>query len=714
MHTQMIDTRFGTANQYSFSHGNCLPYTGVPFGMNYFAPQTTDQKGSWWFHPEDRTFQGYRLTHQPSPWMGDYSRLLLTPVSGTLSEMTLGAAQSSYRPEEATFEPTQLVITQLRYQATSRLIPTMYGAALEVNYRQQDNGLLLQLPGRYELTITDETHAEGWVINFSGCEDPDFKMYFTLSFDAPITNAPATLTGEDGLIRFDFGTVKKVITKLGTSFIDQATAQANLANDVAGTPAELLTASRQQWQNYLGRINVTTHNPTHRETFYHNLYRCFLFPQTFYETNAAGEIVHYDTVSRSSKPGVLYTNNGFWDTFRTVYPLYSLIAQDKFGEMLEGFLNSYEDAGFLPKWLSPDERGLMPGTLIDGVIADAAAKGIRLDLMPRFLEAMKKSATIQSDNPNYGRRGTTDYLKYGYVPLDHHESVNHTLDYAYSDYCISKVAEVVGDEETAAYYRKQSLNYRNIFDPETGFMRAKDKNGAFRPDFSPIRWGLDYAEGSAWQSSFSVFQDFRGLVNAHGGKTQFEAKLAELFNMEPIFDTAGYGMEIHEISEMAAIEFGQFAISNQPSFHYPYLSSYIGKPEMTQPLIKQTLQECFSTSFNGYPGDEDNGTTAAWYIFNSLGFYPVTSGSGEYVIGMPLVESATLHLSNGNTLAIDCGHNQPQQLFIHEVSRNDHKHTAMFFTHEDLLAGGEIAFHLGLVPAPREYRDEDYPFSLTK
>src|SRR5699024_926400 len=208
-------------------------------------------------------------------------------------------------------------------------------------------------------------------------------------------------------------------------------------------------------------------------------------------------------------------------------------------------------------------------------------KGIRLDLMPRFLEAMKKSATIQSDNPNYGRRGTTDYLKYGYVPLDHHESVNHTLDYAYSDYCISKVAEVVGDEETAAYYRKQSLNYRNIFDPETGFMRAKDKNGAFRPDFSPIRWGLDYAEGSAWQSSFSVFQDFRGLVNAHGGKAQFEAKLAELFNMEPIFDTAGYGMEIHEISEMAAIEFGQFAISNQPSFHYPYLSSYIGKPEIT-------------------------------------------------------------------------------------------------------------------------------------
>lgn len=714
MHPQMIDTRFGTANQHSFSHGNCLPYTGVPFGMNYFAPQTTDQKGSWWFHPEDRTFQGYRLTHQPSPWMGDYSHLLLAPVSGPLTEMSLFAAQSSYRPEEAIFEPSQLAVTQLRYQAFSRLIPTMYGAILDVDYRQKDNGLLLQLPGRFELTITDTHHAEGWLINFSGCEDPDFKMYFALEFDAPLSNALETITGEDGLIRFDFAAADHLTAKLGTSFIDLTFARRNLKQDVNGTPEELLTASRKQWRNYLERIKITTHDSKHRETFYHNFYRCFLFPQTFYELDDQATPVHYDTLSRSVKAGVLYTNNGFWDTFRTVYPLYTLIAQDKLGEMLEGFLNSYRDAGFLPKWLSPDERGLMPGTLIDGVIADAAAKGIRLDLMPELLEAMKKSATIQSDNPNYGRQGTADYLHYGYVPLDHHESVNHTLDYAYSDYCISRVAEVIGDSETAAFYQKQALNYHNIFDPETGFMRAKDKQGNFREDFLPTRWGKDYAEGSAWQTSFSVFQDFQGLITAHGGNDPFEAKLVELFNQKPAYEVMGYGFEIHEMSEMAAIEFGQFAISNQPSFHYPYLASYIGKPQMTQPLIKQTLQECFNTGFNGYPGDEDNGTMAAWYIFNSLGFYPVTSGAGEYVIGMPLVETATIHLANGRLLTIDAGHNQPQHLFLQDVLRNHSEHSEMFFTHEDLLTGGEIQYRLGLVPAVKTYSKADYPFSLSK
>lgn len=714
MHAQMIDTRFGTANQHSFSGGNCLPYTGVPFGMNYFAPQTTAEKGSWWFHPQDRTFQGYRLTHQPSPWMGDYSRLLFTPVSGFLSEMSLTAAQSSYRPEEAIFEPSQLKITQLRYQATSAMIPTMYGGALDINYRQTDNGLLLHLPGRYEIKLVDENCVEGWVINLTGCEDPDFTMYLAMEFDQPLQNKLETFGGEDGFIRFDFGDAKKVVAKFATSFIDLETAKRNLATDVVGTPAELLAKSRHTWQSYLDKIEVTTHNPKHQETFYHNLYRCFLFPQTFYEFDVAGEAVHYNTTAKEVTPGVLYTNNGFWDTFRTVYPLFSLVCQDKLSEMLAGFLNCYKDSGFLPKWLSPDERGLMPGTLIDGLIADAAVKNIRLDLMPEFLEAMKKSATVQSDNPHYGRRGTKDYLEYGYVPLDHDESVNHTQDYAYSDYCISKVAEVLEDQETSEFYQKQSLNYLNIFDPETGFMRAKDKAGNFRPDFNPNRWGKDYTEGSAWQNSFSVYHDFNGLIKAYGGKEVFEEKITDLFNQEPVFDVKGYGMEIHEISEMAAIEFGQFAISNQPSFHYPYLASYIGKPEMTQPLIKQTLQECFSTDFNGYPGDEDNGTTAAWYIFNSLGFYPVTSGSGEYVIGMPLVETATIHLSNGKDLQIDCGHNQPQQLFIHDIKFNGETHTPLYFRHEDLYQGGQIDFHLGIVSVSRKLQATDYPFSLSQ
>ena len=708
-----IDTRHGTANQYTFSNGNCLPYTGVPFGMNYFAPQTTDQKGSWWFHPEDRVFQGYRLTHQPSPWMGDFSQFLLTPIAGQLSELALFHSQSSYRPEEAVFQPTHLQITQMRYQLTSTLIPSMYGGLLEMNYRQPAAGLLLALPGeKSSYQQIDDYTLQLTLVNFVGAEDPNFSFYVTLHFEQPIVELETRKEAEQSIVRLGFGDIAQQSVRFGTSFISLEQAELNYQREATKVAAEYLSESQDLWNNYLNRIQVEHHNPAHTETFYHNLYRMFLFPQTFYELDADNQKIHYDTTSRSVKPGVLYTNNGFWDTYKTVYPLYSLIAKEKYEEMLEGFLNSYYETGFLPKWLSPDERGLMPGTLIDAVIADAAVKKIRPDLMAEFLKAMKKAATVQSESSNYGRQGTLDYLKYGYVPSNYHESVNHTLDYAYSDFCISQVGQTLADSEVA-HYQTQALNYQNIFDPETGFMRPKDTAGQFKPNFSSHRWGGDYAEGSAWQSSFAVYQDFAGLIEQAGGQQTFTQKLIELCNQDPAYQVDGYGFEIHEMSEMAAIEFGQLAISNQPSFHYPYLFSYVGKPEMAQPLIKQLLTQCFNASTEGYPGDEDNGSMAGWYVFNSLGFYPVTPGSGEYVIGMPLVKKAQLHLSNGQTLTIQAPRNLPQQQFIHEIQYNETDHTNLYFTHEELMAGGSITFDLGIVPNPKEYAPAAYPFSLS-
>lgn len=714
MNITQINTTHGTANQHSFSHGNCLPYAGVPFGMNFFAVQTTDQKGSWWFHPEDRTFQGYRLAHQPSPWMGDFSHLLLTPVSGIQEKTSLFDIQSSYHPEESTFSPVQIKVEQMRYHITSRLVPSMYGGVLTIDYHQKQNGLVLTLPGRYQVKSLDEHTVACQVINFSGSEDPDFTFYFVLRFDEPLTVPLEAANGEDGSVLLSFGEIEKQTVRMGTSFISEEQARLNLKREEQLAPETYLDNSIAEWQSYFDRVQVEHTDPKQTETFYHNLYRMFLFPQTFYELDENGEKIHYDTFNKTVKKGSLYTNNGFWDTYKTVYPFYSLIAQDKYVDMLEGFLNSYEETGFLPKWLSPDERGLMPGTLIDAVIADAAQKGIGKDLMERFLEAMKKGATIQSEHDNYGRQGTYDYLKYGYVPNHHHESVNHTLDYAYSDFCISKVAEVLNKQEDKAYYQKQALNYQNIFDPETGFMRSKDKEGQFRDNFLDIRWGRDYAEGSAWQSSFAVYQDFAGLIDLYGSSERFEEKLIELCNQRPSFNVEGYGFEIHEMSEMAAQEFGQLAISNQPSFHYPFLFSYIGKPEMAQPLLKQLMTQAFDASPTGYPGDEDNGSMAGWYVFNSLGFYPVTPGTGEYVIGMPLVKKAVLKLSNGNELTIQAEPNLPQQQFIHEIKRNGQVHESLFFDHDDLMNGGKIDFQLGIVPNPKEVEKQHLPYSLSK
>ncbi len=716
MNINTINTRHATANTGSFSHGNCLPYTGLPWGMNYFAASTGDGRGSWWFHPEDRTFEGYRLTHQPSPWMGDFSHFTMTPVAGFLPETSLWHTISSYRPNEALMTPVQIELTQLRYQIDSRLIPSMYGGVLEMTFNNSavhDNGLMLHLPGKYELTALSETELAFSVVNFAGCEDKDFKFYVVMAFDNAV-KIDDDLTATNGHVRIDFGDFQKQTVRFGTSFISSEQAKLNLSREQNWQVSDYLENAEKAWNEQLSKIEIKHHNAKQVSTFYHNLYRTFLFPQTFYEFDQKGEKIHYDTFDKSVKSGPLYTNNGFWDTFRTVYPLYSLIAADKYADMLEGFLNSYLETGFLPKWLSPDERGLMPGTLIDAVIADAAVKGIRPDLMPEFLTAMKKAATVQSENENYGRRGTADYLKLGYVPLTHHESVNHTLDYAFSDYCISCVAQVVGAYDDAELYAKQAENYKNIFDKTTGFMRAKDENGIFRPDFLDIRWGRDYAEGSAWQTSWSVFQDFAGLVDLHGSSAAFEQKLIELCNQRPHFNVEGYGFEIHEMSEMAALEFGQVAISNQPNFHYPYLFSYIGKPWMAQPLIKNLLTQVFDDTPNGYPGDEDNGTMAAWYTFSSLGFYPVTAGSSEYVIGMPLWDKAVIHLSSGKDLTILSEPNYPQQVFVNKITWADKLVKSTFFKHDDLTNGGEIKFELGIVPNPQEYLPDELPFSLSK
>jgi predicted alpha-1,2-mannosidase len=713
MDPRSIDTRHGTDNQHSFSNGNCLPYTGVPFGMNYFAPQTNGDNGSWWFNPRDHVFQGFRLTHQPSPWMGDFSYLVLLPFNGSLKEESVFHAQSSYRPDESVFNPSYLEITAQRYQLTTRLIPSMYGGVLTTRYTQAAASLLLSLPGKYQLVIEDDHTVSGSIINYAGCEDPQFSFYFTLHFQQPLLNA-ANLekSGENECVTFSFGDIGEQVVQFGTSFISNEQAALNLSREAHWQPQDYLKHSENQWQEYLNKIDIQDRNQERCSTFYHNLYRTFLFPQTFYEKDAQGKAIHYDTLAKKVKPGILYTNNGFWDTYKTVYPLYSLITQDKYEEMLEGFLTSYRESGYLPKWLSPDERGLMPGTLIDAVIADAAVKNIRPDLMPEFLEAMIKGATIQSENQNYGRQGTNDYLTYGYVPAKYHESVNHTLDYCYSDFCIHQIAKQLNETQTAEHYQKQAKNYLNIFDAETGFMRAKQLDGQFKEPFNCHQWGEDYAEGSAWQSSFAVYHDFKGLIEASGGQEKFLQKLIDLCNQKPSFDVKGYGFEIHEMSEMAAIDFGQLAISNQPSFHLPYLFNYLGKPEFAQPLLKQLMTQTFNDSITGYPGDEDNGSMAGWYIFSSLGFYPVCPGSGEYVVGMPLFDKVTMHLSNGKTVTITADPNKEQHQFVDHIHFNDSPYESLFFKHQDLLEGTEIHFSLGVVPRPKNYTAEQLPFSM--
>ena len=685
---ETIDTRFGTASKHAFSRGNTLPYTGVPFGMNYFVPQTSDQEGSWFFDPHLPIFQGIRLTHQPSPWIGDYSWLLLTPITGEISGDTLFHRQSSYAQDKASFQPHYLKIFSLRYQIETQLSPTCYGSSIQLR-QIQGKALSLYLHAADELRVEQVDKRTMTLRQEGETNKSPLVMYTALAFSVEILSI--TQEGQDW--RIDLAGAE-VQVQLATSFISKEQALFNLPKqDFEETKQDAKTS----WENLLGRFDVVETGSVDRTFFDHCLYRLFLFPQTFYEVNEQGKNIHMDLASRTIKPGLLFTNNGFWDTFRTSFPLFALIIPEYYRQFLEGFLNSYRDTGYLPKWLAPDERGMMPGTLIDGLIADSACKNMAPELEEEFLKAMLETATKADPKAINGRHGLAQYQNLGYLSTDHHESVSHTLDYAYSDFCISTCAAKLDQADLAQTYTQYSKNYQNLFDPETGYMRARDVDGNFRPDFSPYSWGRDYAECSAIQASLGVLHDISGLSQLMGGKEAFSNYLLKACQSIPLFETTGYGYEIHEMSEMATAPFGQLAISNQPSFHIPYLFRYSNYPQYTSLLIKTLRQKAFRAGWDAYPGDEDNGSLSAWYVWSTLGLYPTCPGKASYDLGIPLFDHLRVYLAEKKQwLDIRTQQNHEHFHFVQDCHLDGKE--VQSIGHQDLLNAQSLDFTLSWLP----------------
>ena len=690
---ETIDTRFGTASKHAFSRGNTLPYTGVPFGMNYFVPQTSDQEGSWFFDPHLPIFQGIRLTHQPSPWIGDYSWLLLTPVTGQLGGDSLFHRQSSYDMDKASFQPHYLKIFSLRYQIETQLTPTCYGASIRLK-QKQGKALSLYLHATDELTV-EQVDKRTLALRQEGKTETNKNpliLFTALQMNTDIL--AISQEGEDW--RIDLADSHAEI-QLATSFISPSQALLNLPQqDFDSCKAN----AQADWENLLDRFDIIETGEVDRTFFDHCLYRLFLFPQTFYEVNESGQAIHKDLATGTVKPGVLFSNNGFWDTFRTTFPLFALIIPEHYHRFLEGFLNSYRDTGFLPKWLAPDERGMMPGTLLDGIIADSACKDMAPDLEEEFLQAMLKTASKADPLGINGRHGLAQYQELGYLSTEHHESVSHTLDYTYSDFCIASCAEKLGKIEIAKTYKAASQNYRQLFDAETGYMRARNGQGNFHPDFSPYSWGRDYAECSAIQATLGVLHDIPGLIQLMGGKEAFSNYLLKTCQEAPLFETTGYGYEIHEMSEMATAPFGQLAISNQPSFHIPYLFRYCDYPDYTALLIKTLRQKAFHPSWEAYPGDEDNGSLSAWYIWSALGFYPTCPGKPSYDLGIPLFDHLRVYLAKEDKwLDIHAEQNHSHFNFVKECRLD----TTLVSTiqHQDLLKAEQLTFILSWLPSHR-------------
>ncbi|ORP01974.1 alpha-mannosidase [Streptococcus mitis] len=688
---ETIDTRFGTASKHAFSRGNTLPYTGVPFGMNYFVPQTSDREGAWFFDPHLPIFQGIRLTHQPSPWIGDYSWLLLTPVTGHLGGDCVFHRQSSYDIEKASFQPHYLKIFSLRYQIETQFTPTCYGASIRLE-QKQGKTLSLYLHAADELTV-EQVDKRTLALRQEGKTETNKNSL--ILFTALKMNTGILAVSQEGRDwRIDLASSHTEI-QLATSFISPSQALLNLPQKDFDS---CKSSAQANWENLLHRFDIIETGETDRTFFDHCLYRLFLFPQTFYEVDESGQAIHKDLATGTVKPGVLFSNNGFWDTFRTTFPLFALVIPEYYRLFLEGFLNSYRDTGFLPKWLAPDERGMMPGTLLDGIIADSACKDMTPDLEVELLQAMLETASKADPLGINGRHGLAQYQELGYLSTDHHESVSHTLDYAYSDFCIASCAKKLGKIKIAENYKAASQNYRHLFDAETGYMRARDNQGNFRPDFSPYSWGRDYAECSAIQATLGVLHDIPDLIQLMGGKETFSNYLLKTCQDAPLFETTGYGYEIHEMSEMATAPFGQLAISNQPSFHIPYLFRYSNYPDYTALLIKTLCQKAFHPSWQACPGDEDNGSLSAWYIWSALGFYPTCPGKPSYDLGIPLFDHLRVYLAKEDKwLDIHAEQNHSHFNFVKECRLD----TTLVSTiqHQDLLKAEQLTFTLSWLPS---------------
>ena len=648
-----VNTKQGSKSTHRYSNGNTLPLVQLPFGMASFAPQTESDK-RWYYHPDSRSLEGIRLTHQPSPWIADYGAFVLMPQNKKLGASG-DSRWSGYRPEDAVLTPYYLKTRFLRSKSDFELTPTERGACVKITFDEDGDNYLSVLPvtGWYSFRLDGNTLYASTNMHMSG-EAVKFRSYLVIRFPENSVDPDGTLTscgkgfkkakkahgiGRGIHIKLNNKTTE---IKLAISYISFEQALKNLDSELSGKSfSEIENAAEEKWEECLSRIRIESDDEKLIKTFYSCMYRAFLYPHKCYEY-ADGKPVHYCPHDGSVHGGVRYTDNGFWDTYRTVYPLFSLIAKDELREMLKAFINEYRESGWLPRWLSIGECGCMPSTLIDAVICDGAVKGFidKADL-ETALEGMIHHSEKNSGKRNFGRNGAESYCKLGYVPYDEEkESVNLTLDAAYGDWCIAEIAKILGKTDTEAKYRKRALNYRNLFDKETGFMRAKNKKGEFRPDFTPFGWGRDYTEGSAWQTSFAVPHDLEGLAELYGGREKLIEKIDELFAAPPEYEVIGYGSEIHEMTEMAAVDFGQCAISNQPSFHIPYIYSALGDVEKTAYWVKKLCDNAFSYENDGFPGDEDNGTTAAWFIFSVLGLYPFCPGKPEFVKGLKQVEKA--------------------------------------------------------------------------
>ena len=730
-----VNPLMGTDSSFDLSNGNTYPAIATPWAMNFWTPMTSKMGDGWTYKYDENKIRGIKQTHQPSPWINDYAAFSLMAVTGDL-KFQEDERESWFSHKAETVKPYHYSVYLADYDVVAEVSPTERAAHFKFIFPESGKSYILLdafYKGSMVKIIPEERKIIGYCRNNSGGVPDNFYNFFVAEFDKDFefnhtwkdgwqlvensTNSEGQHVG--AIIGFKTKKGETVHVKVASSFISHEQAQLNLSREIGNDSFEQTKEkAKNAWETELSRIQIEDENIDNLRTFYSSLYRVLLFPRKFYEFNAANEVVHYSPYNGKVLPGYMFTDNGFWDTFRAVFPFFNMMYPELNGKIMQGLANTYNESGWLPEWASPGHRDCMIGSNSAPIIADAFLKGVKGMDAELLFEAILKNATVADGRPvnTVGREGLAYYNKLGYVPYDVkiNENVARTLEYAYADFTIAQMAEKLGKKAIAKKYFKQSLNYKNVFDSSTNLMRGKNKNGSFQVPFNPLKWGDAFTEGNSLHYTWSVFHDIKGLISLMGGKEQFASKLDEVFEMPPKFDASYYGFTIHEIREMQIVNMGNYAHGNQPVQHMIYLYNYANKPFKTQEKVRDVLTKLYSATPDGYCGDEDNGQTSAWYVFSVLGFYPVTPGVDEYVIGSPLFKKATLHLENGNSFEINSKNNSKSNFYIQGAELNGKSYNNTFLKFDDVQKGGILQFNMGDKPNKNwGTATESVPYSLS-
>jgi predicted alpha-1,2-mannosidase len=729
-----INPLMGTASNFTLSTGNTYPSISLPWGMNCWMPQTGKMGDGWAYTYDAIKIRGFKQTHQPSPWINDYGQFAVIPVVGKrVFKEDDRASWFSHKAEVA--KPYYYSVYLADPDVTTEITPTERAAGLRFTFPKTDSAYLVidaMDNGSYIKIIPEENKIIGYTTRNSGGVPENFKNYFVLVFDRPFANV-AVFNGdglEDNVVEarethvgavVGFKIAKRgeqVYARAASSFISAAQAEINL-KEIGTDDFETVKAKAKAiWNKELDRVKAEGGTVDQTRTFYSCIYRTMLFPRKFYELDAAGKIMHYSPYNGQVLPGYMFTDNGFWDTFRAVFPLFNLLHRELNEHIQAGLVNAYKESGFLPEWQSPGHRDCMIGSNSASIVADAYLQGLRGYDIDTLYAAVLKNTDHEGPVQSVGRKGYKYYNELGYVPYNVgiNENAARTLEYAYDDHCIYLLAKALNRPQSEIdLFAKRAQNYRNVFDASHKLMRGKNLDGSWSANFNPFKWGDAFTEGNSWHYTWGVFQDIQGLMDLMGGKKEFITMLDSVWIVPPVFDASYYTSVIHEIREMQIMNMGNYAHGNQPIQHMIYLYQYAGEPWKTQYWVREAMNRLYFATPDGYCGDEDNGQTSAWYVWSAIGCYPVCPGTDQYVLGAPLFRKMTLELENGKQIVINAPANSAENRYVDKITFNGKPYGKNWLSHKALMEGAVIDFTMSAVPNKQLGVSEDaYPYSYSK